>query len=272
MNRISWRPENSTLRWAALALVSLIVWRLAIFHSHARPMTLELNRGAFTVLDFPAKKLKTVAIVLFASGDGGWGSLEERICHALQKNGFEVIGIDSTAYARTDYDLATLQFDFSRMVQKAKAACGIHTLPLILGGYSMGAAQAIAAAGGPHPPPGLVGLVVVDPLSRGRYGLRAKDEMNVLPTGEGTFGMDDFAGTMGRLRVVQWHAEKDSIDSRAWLDKLTAAHREYDFPDAGHEYKKDREKFVRELVSSVQWLLSSPSTGKVEPAGTQNRS
>ncbi len=31
--------------------------------------------------------------------------------------------------------------------------------PVIIGGYSMGAAQAIAAAGGPHPPAGLVGVL-----------------------------------------------------------------------------------------------------------------
>ena len=33
--------------------------------------------------------------------------------------------------------------------------------------------------------------------SRGRYGLRAKDELGVTPTGPGTFALSDFSNAMG---------------------------------------------------------------------------
>ena len=167
------------------------------------------------------------------------------------------------AYAQTDYSLDTLQADFSAIAQKAQALFGAHPPPLIIGGYSMGAAQAIAAAGGPHPPQGLIGLLLIDPLSRGRYGLRTSDQMDVLPTGPGTFSVDSFCKTMGSSRVVQWHAADDSIDSRAWLDFLTAQHKEFNFPNTGHDYDTDRADFIHRLVESAEWILHPTSDGTV---------
>jgi len=210
-------------------------------------------------------------MIIFASGDGGWSDFEEGICRTLQKNGYQVIGIDSVLYAETDYNLEILQSDFSRIVQAMRAAYGNNPPPLIVGGYSMGAAQAIAVAGGPQPPQGLAGLLLVDPCARGRYGLRTSDQFNMLPTGPDTFSMKEFAATMGHLRVVQWHAEEDSIDSRSWLDSLTAAHKEFDFPEAGHEYKDNREEFLREFVLSVQWILNPIGQGQMATGGTQVR-
>ncbi len=246
-----------------LTLLSLAVWQLETLHSSGVPVTLHLIRGDFKVLEFPAKKLPCLAIVVFASGDGGWHRLEEAISHGLQKQGYDVIGIDSPLYALTDYDLPTLQADFQTIAQSREAVYGDHPPPLIVGGFSMGAAQAIAVAGGPHPPSNLTGLLVVEPLNRGRYGLRTQDKLNVLPTGPGTFAMADFARAMDDLRVVQWHAEQDLIDSRAWLAVLTAEHKEYDFPDTGHRYRNNRDQFVSKLADSAGWLVRPPPAAKM---------
>ncbi len=118
----------------------------------------------------------------------------------------------------------------------------------------MGAGQAIAAGGGPNPPQGLVGLLLLDPCSRGRYGLRFADQSDVLPTGPGTFSMQDFSKKMEKLHIVQWHAAQDSIDSRAWLDSLTAPHKEFDFAKSGHYYNNDRADFLNQLIASVPWI------------------
>jgi len=257
--------KKASLCLYAIALAAWTIWQIemssALPKSESRPVSIQLQRGSFTLMEFPSKKSKPSAIIIFGSGDGGWGGLEESIGQALQNGGYEMIGIDSVNYAKTDYDLDILQSDFTRIAQKAEASYGDHPVPLIIGGYSMGAAQAIAAAGGPHPPRGMAGLLLVDPCSRGRYGLRISDQMNVLPTGPGTFSMDDFARTMGKLRVVQWHAAADSIDSRVWLNSLTAQHREFDFSHAGHDYNNDRDDFLRQLVESVDWILNPARDG-----------
>lgn len=178
-------------------VTSLLIYRLV--PKTEEHLTVDLNRGPLTVYAFPSKRPVPLAIILFGSGDGGWGGLEETIGHAFQNYGYELIGIDFEDYARTDYDLDTLQSDFTKMARMAEAPYGGHPSPLIVGGYSMGAAQAIAVAGGPKPPPGLIGVLLVDPCSRGRYGLRPADQMNVLPTGPGTFGVDSFAGSMSGI-------------------------------------------------------------------------
>lgn len=245
----------------ALAATLFLVWQFATLHTHGQPLVIQLSRSPFQVLEFAPRKPPILGIVIFASGDGGWHRLEESICHGLQKHGYKVIGIDSTAYAHTDYDLPTLQADYAEIARTAKESCPGRSLPLIVGGFSMGAAQAIAVAGGPKPPPGLTGLLVVEPLSRGRYGLRAADKLNVLPTGPGTFAVADFARTIGSsIRVLQWHAELDKIDSSAWLSGLAVPHQECDFPGAGHCYRSDRDHFVRELVNSTDRFLASGAT------------
>jgi len=257
----------------ALVLGAMVAWVAAeIFApwgSAGKSLSVKLSRGVFTVLDFRPEHMDPRAIVLFATGDGGWSGFEEAISRTLQKNGYEVIGIDSDVYAKTDYNLAILQADFSTIAQMAEAPYGNHPLPVILGGWSMGAAQAIAAAGGPHPPPGMVGLLLLDPCSRGRYGLRLSDQSNVLPTGPGTFSMEEFAQTMGNLHVVQWHAAQDNIDSRVWLDSLTAPHKEYDFAQTGHSYNYDRADFLNQLVGSIPWILSREQSAVMTTGGKE---
>jgi len=257
-----------TFLWlGAFVLLALLIGKMATGlngpSGHAKETTLRLTRSSFEILDYPSDKNTTSAIIIFGSGDGGWGDFEEAIGHAFQGQGYELIGIDSEAYAQTDYDLLTLQSDFSVIADKAELPFGSHPPPLVIGGYSMGAAQAIAVAGGPNRPHGMIGLLLIDPLSRGRYGLRSSDQMNVLPTGAGTFGVDSFARNMDSLRVVQWHAAEDSIDSRSWLDSLTVQHETLTFPGAGHDYSENRGDFLRQLIESFNWILKNPGNGSL---------
>jgi hypothetical protein len=172
-----------------------------------------------------------------------------------------VIGIDSANYAKTDYDLATLQADMGTIAKMVSTNYSWWSAPpVIVGGWSMGAAQAIAAAGGPNRPERLAGALIVSPMGRGRYGLRISDRMDVLPTGAGTFAISDFAPSMNGLRIVQWHAGDDASDSREWLSDLKYPHREYDFPGAGHDYAGPSTIFIQQFVESVGWILNPNSS------------
>lgn len=246
----------------ALVLTGIVLFLLpaipGFWLSVGKPIKIPLTRGDFTVLQFPPTRLPVKAVILFASGDGGWERLEEAVGQALQNAGYEVIGIDCEKYAATTYDLDTLQTDFRAIAQVALAPYGTHRPPLIIGGYSMGAAQAIAVCGGPNPPEGVCGLLLMDPMSRGRYGLQTSDKMDVLPTGPGTFSTSNFASTIRNLRVVQWHADEDEIDSFSWLDFLTVEHQQFDFPNTGHDYTNNRDSFLHQFVDSVTWILEQP--------------
>jgi hypothetical protein len=248
---------------AGLALcASLVPARATCF-----PASLPLSRGDFSFFHFffkPTDTLKTPkALVLFGSGGAGWGGWEDRVGDKLQAEGYEVLGINSEIYAHSDYDINNLQADFQKMAQAYRAPYGAHPPPVILGGWSTGAEQAVAVAGGPHPPDGLVGLLLVSPGSSGAYGRDATDYVlaNVPP--QKVFQLVGFAPRLVNLRIAQWHAQYDLLDSLTWLSFLKTGHREYDFSNSIHDFRSACDEFLTRLSGSVAWITD----GDNEPAG-----
>jgi phosphatidylglycerol lysyltransferase len=230
-------------------------------------VVLKLKRGNFTVYRYVPGDAPFAAhpraVIIFGSGDGGFDGWEDRVCHALQTTGYEMLGFDCAHYSQTDYDLDILQADMNAIAQSSLAHYGNQPPPLILGGWSMGAEQAVAAAGGPHPPAGLVGLLLISPGDRGRYGLRFPDRCDVSPTGPGTFALLDFAHNLDKTRVAQWNGNLDLMGSKTWLDSLTAPHKAYGFPWGLHDYNGASDDFLKQLEESITWvLLPNPSTSK----------
>ena len=223
-------------------------------------VTLRLKRGDFTILRFvpgdPKFAAHPLAIIIYASGDGGFGGWEYRFCGPLQIAGYEVLGFDCKVYAKTDYDLDTLQADFNTIAQSSLSRYGDHPPPLILGGWSMGAEQVVPAAGGPHPPAGLAGLLLLSPGKRGRYGIRAIDGLNVAPTGPGTFAVEDFAHGLDNVRVAQWNGTIDLPGSKNWLSSLTAPHKAFLYPYSTHYYHGFSDDFLKLMKKSLTWVLS----------------
>jgi hypothetical protein len=227
-------------------------------------VALALKRGAFTVYRYlpgdPKYAAAPKAVIIFGSGDGGFDGWEDRVCHGLQACGYEMLGFDCAVYAKTDYDLKTLQADMDTIAQSSLTRYGAKPPPLIIGGWSMGAEQAVPAAGGPNPPAGLKGLLLISPGDRGRYGLRVADRFNVQPTGPGTFALAFFGHNLNNYRVAQWNGNLDLLGSKAWLDTLTATHKAYGFPWGLHDYDGASDKFLKLLNESVEWILTTPTT------------
>ena len=237
-------------------------------------VTVHLKRGDFIVHKFvpddPKMAANPRAVIIFGSGDGGFDGWEDNVCHALQAAGYEMLGFDCAAYAKSDYDLATLQADMNTIAQSSLSRFGKNAPPLIIGGWSMGAEEAVPAAGGPHPPTGLVGLLLISPGDRGRYGIRDADRWDVLPTGPGTFALKDFAQSLGKTRVVQWSATLDPFGSKAWLSSLTAPYKSLDFPHGTHYYNGISEiwytgpnaAYLKLLKESIDWILAPDEGAK----------
>ena len=106
-----------------LAWGAFVVWQLAfsndLFESSGKVLTVPLTQGPFPVFVFPSKQAQTRAVIIFGSGDGGWSTFEEAIGKACQNRGYELVGIDSEAYAKNDYDLTCLQSNFRTIAEKA---------------------------------------------------------------------------------------------------------------------------------------------------------
>ncbi len=278
--RVAW--AGGILRWTeAFLIAAFLIFRLyTSFHTPSPVMspvlvpqaepervedTFQLKRGPFSVYRYEpgqtAFAAHPKAIILFESGDGGLDGWEDRVCKALQADGYEMIAFDCAFYSRSDYDLDVLQADMGTLAQSYLSSYGDHPPPLILGGWSMGAEQAVAAAGGPHRPAGVVGLLLISPGPRGRYGLRSPDRWDVAPTGPGTFALQDFAHDLEGLRIVQWNGNFDLLGSKVWLSSLTAPYKAFGYPYGLHDYNGASDDFLAHLKQSISWILAPPASG-----------
>lgn len=199
------------------------------------------------------------AIVIFGSGDGGWSPWEDAMAHWLRDHGAYVLGFDLRDYAEKDYDQKILVHDMATLAAEAAKRCNGATVPVIYGGWSMGAVQAVAAAGSPERPAQLKGLLLFSADSRGRYGLRDKDELGITPEGPGTFALAEFSPMMKNLRVAQFHGGADFMASTAWVLNLKSPKALYTVPGANHGFDGPDDSFQEWVGRGLAWVLGDDS-------------
>ena len=195
------------------------------------------------------------AIIVFGSGDGGWTDWEDTMALWLAGEGWWVAGLNFRAYAEKDYDEDLLAEDFQLLAKSLEAPPGT---PVFYGGWSMGAAQAVAAAGTERHE-NLAGLLLFSCGSRGRYGLRLKDELGIAPTGEGTFGLGEFNDNLNGLRIAQFQGGADFISSTAWIRSLNQTSALYEMSGYNHGFDGPDPKFKPELSKGLRWLTGDDS-------------
>ena len=153
----------------------------------------------------------------------GGATLENRVCAFLASQGIYTVGIDCNQYAETDYDAETLTEDFAAITKDALTQNKIP-IPVLYGGWSMGAVQTVAAAGGQSSPRNLIGLIL---LSMDRSG---------------TFGVADFTAQVANLRVVQLSGADDWMNKTDWIrDSLSAPINRIE--NSNQDFHKANEKF-----------------------------
>lgn len=248
------------------AIVLAMAWG-ACLRAAEEVQDIQLSRGPGKVHLFRGPE-KPVAGIVFASGDGGWNDWENTVSGWLEAAGWRVAGLNCRTYAETDYDGDLLGNDFAAL---AKAMDLPEGTPLIYGGWSMGAVQAVAAAGNERPDD-LKGLLLFSCGSRGRYGLRLKDEVGIAPTGEGTFGLNEFSDAVKGLRIAQFQGSSDIISSTAWINNLPEATALYEVPGSNHGFNGPDQDFRPYFQHGLAWVLGDDSmapsrVSKVLPYG-----
>lgn len=250
-----------------LAAILLVGWPRsgAADEPLAPTITVALKRGLFGTYHFAPRKAPR-ALLIFGSGDGGWGRLENRVCTFLEDEAVYVVGIDCNKYAETDYDLATLSADFSAIAKDALTRCKNRDLPIIYGGWSMGAVQALAAAGGEERPRNLVGLILLSMGKRGRFGLRLPERVGLEPEGAGTFAVADFTAQVADLRLVQFEALGDWMNNSDWIKSLKSSHRLFELENSNHDFNGADEAFERDLLEAINWILDPAKSAGDRPS------
>ena len=219
-------------------------------------IVLRLPRMSFPVRIYAVDK-RCRALVLFASGDGGWKAFEDKICRYLATQGLCVIGWDCRKFADPGlYDQKVLAEGFAAAVEEARRFTAARDVPVVFSGYSTGAEQAVGAAAASPRQPNLVGLLLIAPAERGRYGITTSDLMGINPGGKGSFALSDLAHGVEGLRVVQIHGEHDPLDSTEWLGHLGTPYELMVYPDGWHFFKGGPPEFLKLLADAIDWILS----------------
>ncbi len=238
------------------------------------PVTgIELARGAFDIRLYAAPGGDPRALVVFGSGDGGWSAWEHVISTWLQTANVAVVSFDFEKYSVTDFDQPTVAKDMAAVAAFAAKQLHAEGIPVLYGGWSMGAAQAIAAARGTNRPPELAGLLLMSLDSRGRYGVRAPDLVGITPTGPGTFDLKEFNPVLSDLRVVQYHGTADFMAQTTWIRLLKSPHQLYLLKGMNHGFDGLSPEFRSVLLDGVAWALGDDSaaappeeSGHLQPA------
>jgi phosphatidylglycerol lysyltransferase len=242
----------------------------------ARPaFPVPLTRGPFQVYDLPPSGPAAVAparaVVVFASGPGGWTYWEDRVCRHLSRQGVYVLGVDLAAYRGGDGEgegrnQEAVAADFERIAEAAPAPLLVPDAPVYYAGRADGAAFALAAAALPPAPPRLAGLLLVDPPERARYAERFTDAIPLslfAPHGPGTFGLAQLAPALGKkLRVLDLRSNGAAA---AWLDAVPGEHRRIDCPHSWRQFDQVTKALVQALDDGLAWLLAPPAPA-VAPA------
>jgi phosphatidylglycerol lysyltransferase len=212
-------------------------------------------------MSFPVRIYKAAgacrALVLFASGDGGWKAFEDKICRYLAFQGFCVVGWDCRKFADPGlYNQKVLAASFAAAIEEARQIDRLEDVPVIFAGYSTGAEQAVAAAAASPRQAKLVGLLIIAPAERGRYGITLSDLVGINSVGEGSFGLSDLAEAIEGLRVVQIHGEHDPLDSAEWLKHLDTPYQLKIYPGGWHFFRDGPPDFLKLLADAIDWILN----------------
>jgi phosphatidylglycerol lysyltransferase len=99
------------------------------------------------------------------------------------------------------------------------------------------------------------------PGERSRYGISSSDLLGLPATGPDSFALADLAPALHGVRIAQFAAGLDPLDSAAWLDALDprSPHKLIMIPSVPHDMGLAGARFLAELDMAIQWMLDTNS-------------
>lgn len=257
---ISRRPFVWLLRTIACGLLVMIARAGSVsaqekHEVEAVDKEIQLMHGKATYRLYPSSLDEARAVMVFGSGDGGWSEWEDVVSGWLSNAGVIVVGFNLRDYSKTDFTQEMIGTDTALLAAEGVKLAKNPDVPIIFGGWSTGAVDAVPAAAWKGRPRNLVGLMLLAADSRGRYGLRPSDELGITPTGKGTYALSEFTKQMADLRVAQFHGTTDFMASTTWIRSLKSPHALYEVPGANHGFDGPVESFEEYLLQGLDWLL-----------------
>ncbi|HWE44220.1 MAG TPA: hypothetical protein VG432_17090 [Gemmatimonadaceae bacterium] len=203
------------------------------------------------------------ALVLFFGNDVGFWRPHYALAADLASRGYAVAGIDirpllaalPEGHPARDSSCAVVIRDVASRVRRE---LGIESVPVVIGGHSLGAELAVWAAAHAGVP-GVVGVLALSPGSRSHLRVTAADIlMSAEPQGPDSYGVADAiaSASTAHIRVAIVRGASDKLGSAdAGLLSVGPSVRRFGVPFAGHSL---RDITVARYVvrDAMNWLLS----------------
>lgn len=264
---MSSRPSRRTIlilagALAAIAMLAIGVWaRSQVGVPRPNHLVRDPSLRAHGVIIYTPRG-NPRALVLFFGNDVGFWRPHYALAADLASRGYAVAGVDirpllaalPEGHPVRDSSCVAVIRDLATRVQRE---LGLESVPVVIGGHSLGAELAVwtAAHAGV---PGVVGVLALAPGSRSHLRVTASDIlMSAEPQGPDSYGVADAIATASesRVRVAIVRGSSDKLGSAdAGLLSAGPSVRRFGVPFAGHSL---RDITVARYVvrDAMDWLL-----------------
>lgn len=185
-------------------------------------------------------------MVFFFGNDVGFWEAHQRLAERLAGDGYSVVGFDARDLLKAlpDNPEAARRDAYATriaaIIGRARHELGDDSLPIIIGGHSIGAELAIWTAAR-VPVPHLEGVLALSPGSRGHLGVSISDVMNAgEPHGLDSFAVADQVSALAsgvRLAIVRGQHDEYRYADSALVASGRGRAKRYWVPFAGHSLK-----------------------------------
>lgn len=238
---------------------------------HDRPFTMHLAR--------PAQPATPAALVLYATGDGGWFGTAIEMWRAIAAAGYPVAGVSARAFLRVErpgrdgLDVRQVATDYRTLVAAARAALQLPaTTPTVLAGWSRGAAFSVLAASDATLHDDVQGVVAIGLAERENLRVDDSEESDDGPLAPDAarWPFDNYAQIL-RLTVpcavIQATGDNyfPAASARVRLGDDAPGRHLYAITARNHRFGGGGAAFVAALGEALSWVAPSPSSRGVQP-------
>ena len=206
-------------------------------------------------------------IVLFLPGDGGWRGAAVTMAGAMASWGYETYGFDTRKYLEM-FSQNGLKLSRTQMADDLRALVGeLHggaKRPVVIVGWSQGAAMAVAAVSGYSANGRIKGIITLGlPESavlgwdwRATLALIARREPN-----QPTFAVKPLLPSLASVPLWMIHGAQDEYTSpeveRALFQSAREPKHYAEVPEADHRFGGHEDELHRSLKAGLLWIANN---------------
>jgi len=218
----------------------------------------------------PSPSRQPAVLVLYASGDGGWFGAAVQMFHEIGALGYAAAGFSSKAFLKIDrpekflVDTRELAAEYDAVIVQARTSLGLRAdTPVVLTGWSRGAAFAVLAASDLRHVDHVAGVVAIG-LAEGEDlridGPEDETDDGQLTAPQRQWPFEPYAqiGRLGDLPCAVIQSTGDNYfpaaKARVLFGLDTPVRRFFSVTARNHRFSGGKDQFDRSLREALSWI------------------